>query len=95
MEREDTCKGCAFWEIIEDEVVLAQNNGVERGRCHEKSPTASAVVMPTLTALREVVPQVIEMTIWPITMEKMWCGKFEKATAVMEIQECITGKVDD
>ncbi len=76
MER---CKDCKWWEIIEEGPELAENNAVERGRCHRMPPTANPIVMPTLTPLKQVVPQVIETTIWPITMPVMYCGEFAKA----------------
>ena len=76
------CKECKFWELLEDEVILAQNNGVEQGRCHKDAPKATPIVMPTLNALRQMVPQMLEMTSWPITMANMWCGQFEKASEV-------------
>ncbi len=79
MEQCGDCKGCGFWELLEDEVILAQNNGIERGRCHKDAPRATPVVMPTLTPLKQVVPQMLEMTLWPITMANMWCGQFVKA----------------
>lgn len=74
-----TCKDCKFWELIKDEPELAQNNAKERGFCHYEPPKASPIVMPTLNALRQMVPQLTEITIWPTTLSVGWCGKFEKA----------------
>ncbi|KKK80285.1 hypothetical protein LCGC14_2825010 [marine sediment metagenome] len=77
-----TCKNCVFWECLGDEPILAENNDKTQGWCHKDSPRATPIVMPTLTALKQVVPQVLEMTLWPITTPIMWCGQFEKANEV-------------
>lgn len=82
-----TCKDCDFWEIIEDDPVLAENNNKERGRCHKKPPVATPIVMPTLNALRQMVPQVIETTLWPITLPDMWCGAAVKAKVLVGKEE--------
>ena len=80
MEQCGNCNECGFWGLLEDEVILAQNNGVERGRCHKDAPRATPVIMPTLNRItQQVVPQMLEMTLWPITMANMWCGQFKKA----------------
>ncbi len=90
----EQCKDCKWWELIEDGPELAQNNAVERGRCHRMPPTATPIVMPTINKItRQMIPQVIETTTWPITLPVMWCGEFEKAKKPMEVSEEVTGMV--
>lgn len=75
---DNCCKRCNWWEPIKEPVVLAENNGLERGRCHCKPPVATPIMIPQVNKItQQVTPQVIESTIWPITTSVMWCGEFK------------------
>lgn len=70
-----TCKECRFWEQKESK---APQNGVVQGTCHFNPPIATGCFMPKLNMLTsQVEPQLIELTVWPITTGVSWCSKFE------------------
>ena len=74
-----TCEECKDWEPITDGPVLAGNNGIQRGRCHCRAPVATPVVMPQINKItQQLIPQVLELTLWSITLPDMYCGEFAK-----------------
>jgi len=81
-----TCKDCKFWEPAKGAPVLAENNAKEQGVCHCEPPKATPVVMPEVNKITgQVIPRIVEFTVWPITFSEGWCGKFEKAEVVEEV----------
>ena len=90
MEEIGTCKGCAFWKPETNEPVLAENSGKERGRCHKNAPKATPVVMPVINEIAHTIThQVLELTVWPVTMGIMWCGQFKpKPNSEENRREC-------
>lgn len=61
------CKDCGWWKLLEKGAPL---NGAQKGRCHGRAPTATAVVMPKLNQITNTVtPHIIEVTVWSITGE--------------------------
>lgn len=85
-EKMNECKTCYWWEKMEDDVDFAQNNGNKRGRCHRNPPAAMPLVLPKINQItRQMEPAVVEMTVWPITMNCAYCGEhkvvLEKALA--------------
>lgn len=71
-----TCKECDWWRLLKDD----NTNGMEKGRCHRRAPIGTAVVMPVLNQIsRQVTPQIIEVSVWPITgSDCEVCGDFGK-----------------
>ena len=71
-----TCDKCKYWHLMEDEPILAQNNGRSRGRCMRRPPIASSVVMPVVKKIAGTVEyQLLDRTIWPITVSDVGCGE--------------------
>lgn len=71
----DKCKECRFWELKNTK---APQDGVIQGVCHCNPPIATGQFMPKVRMISgEVYPELIEITIWPITTGIGWCGKFE------------------
>ena len=79
------CKDC-FWHRLVDQ--KEQRNGDTKGRCLAKSPSAIAVVMPVMHQItREVIPQIIEVTSWPLTScNSESCGDFKAALPPLALQ---------
>lgn len=71
-----TCKECKFWEPIVDEPMLAENNGISRGTCHRLPPTVTTLIVPEVNKItQQMIPQIIDRTAFPVTMEDAWCGE--------------------
>ncbi len=70
------CKDCDWWKLIEDK--SGQLNGGVKGRCRGRAPTVTAVVMPVMhQIIGKVTPQILEVTVWPITgAVNEACGDF-------------------
>ncbi len=72
-----TCKDCKFWKEIETEPEIAVNNGIIRGFCHRFPPVPTPIVMPVVNKItQQVIPQITEMSIWPMTQADQCCGEF-------------------
>ncbi len=71
-----TCKECKFWKEIEGEPELAINSGKVRGYCYWLPPVPTPLVMPVVHKItQQVIPQITEMSIWPMTQPNQWCGE--------------------
>ena len=71
-----TCKECKFWEEIKEEPKIAENNGIVRGYCHRYPPVPTPLAMPVVNKItQQVIPQITEMSIWPMTQSIQWCGE--------------------
>lgn len=69
------CKDCDWWKLLEEGAPL---NGAQKGRCHGRAPTVTAVVMPKVNQIANTVtPQIVEITVWPVTpADCEACGDF-------------------
>ena len=72
------CRECEWHRQIDQK---NQTNGTPQGRCMSKSPSVSAVVMPVINKFsREMTPQIVEVTSWPITIcDADACGDFKNS----------------
>lgn len=82
-----TCKECGWWRQAEQK---NQTNGTVQGRCIVKSPSVTAVVMPVMNNItREVTPQILEVTSWPlIAYDNEACGDYKPALHIRTIKGC-------
>lgn len=88
-----TCKDCYFWKIIKEDPALAENNGIERGTCHCSPPSVTTLVVPEINSLRQMVPQVIDRTAFPITTSEGWCGQAKAKEEPVVVPERLTETV--
>jgi hypothetical protein len=73
------CKDCDFWVPIEEDPVLAENNGIKRGTCHCLPPAVTTLVVPEVNAItQQMRPNMIDRTVWPITTSASWCAHGRK-----------------
>lgn len=69
-----TCDNCKYWEEKK-----ANNDKVVQGFCHFNPPAGTGCFVPKVNKFSgEVVPQLMEMTVWALTNAVSWCGKFEE-----------------
>ncbi len=87
-----TCKGCSWWKLIEEK---NSTNGGQKGRCLSGHPTASAVVMPVMHQIsREVIPQIIEVTSWPLTgADADACGDFKPNVKPLKVPDTLNNRI--
>lgn len=71
----EKCSNCGWWR---PETKKEPGNGEPQGRCKAGAPQITAVVMPVVNRIsREVTPQIIEVTCWPLTIgETEACGSY-------------------
>lgn len=79
------CKECRFWEQKETK---SQANGVIQGVCHRNPPIATGCFMPKMNMITsQIEPQLMELTVWPITTNISWCGQFEGKQKSLKVSD--------
>jgi hypothetical protein len=69
-----TCGECRWWEYEGENEAK-----VPVGHCHARPPTATPLgtVQPNLITGKPE-PKILELTVWPRTTAKAYCGGFEE-----------------
>ncbi len=80
------CRECDWHKQIDQK---NQTNGSPQGRCMVRPPSVSAVVMPVIDKFtRQMTPQIVEVTSWPITQcNADACGDFKKVLTLEATKE--------
>ena len=89
----EKCGECRFWEEIIPKTAqeitdkITEGKGVREGVCRKNPPRSTGGFMPSFNKItQEVVPQLIEITTWPVTKADKWCGEFKE---IRELAEAI------
>lgn len=81
------CEDCEWWKLIHEKD--SELNSIGKGRCHGRAPTGMPVIMPAVNRIANTVtPQIIEVTVWPITGASCEiCGDFKMIVTPVEALE--------